>query len=153
MEIGDRALDRLRRAAWGEGTREHKAGQAAEIIRSARNYRWVGIYEVLATEIVTKGWTGEAPTFPRFKRTEGLNGEAVRLASPVIANDVTQNPSYLTTFGSTRSEMIVPVRDANGAVVGTIDVESDRIGAFGEDDVQFVERCAQELALMLRVVP
>jgi L-methionine (R)-S-oxide reductase len=143
-------LARLTRIVCDEGTREQRAREAADIIRSAGNYRWVGIYDVLESEIAAIGWTGEAPSFPRFKRTEGLNGEAVRLGRAVIANDVAQRANYLTTFGSTRSEMIVPVRDSTRGIIGTIDVESDRLDAFGEEDVRFVERCAKKIASILR---
>ena len=38
--------------------------------------------------------------------------------------------------------MIVPVRDTRGEVVGTIDVESEHVGAFGPEDQALVERCA-----------
>lgn len=40
--------------------------------------------------------------------------------------------------------MIVPVR-VNGAIVGTIDVESERVNAFGDEDRAWLERIAQAL--------
>jgi len=44
---------------------------------------------------------------------------------------VRNDPRYLTAFGNTLSEIIIPVLDEkNGAVVGTIDVESERANAF-----------------------
>ncbi len=116
------------------------------MIRAARNYRWVGIYHVLEDEIAVIGWTGDAPALPRFPRTQGLNGESARTGAPLVVNDVSRDPRYLTTFGSTRSEMIVPIRSSAGQIMGTIDVESDRVNAFGEDNVRFVEQCAMTLA-------
>jgi putative methionine-R-sulfoxide reductase with GAF domain len=41
--------------------------------------------------------------------------------------------------------MVVPVRSAIGQIVGTIDVESDRIGAFADQDRIFLEACATVL--------
>jgi len=64
----------------------------------------------------------------------------------VIVGDVTKDPRYLTTFGSTRSEMIVPaMKPAGRGVVGLIDVESERLNAFEEDDRALVERCASAI--------
>jgi len=39
--------------------------------------------------------------------------------------------------------MVVPVRSVDGRVVGTIDVESEQLGAFTEDDRRFLEACAE----------
>ena len=65
---------------------------------------------------------------------------------PVIVQDVTKDARYLSTLNSTRAEMIMPVRArAGGAVVGTIDAESDRAQAFGERDRAFLSACAEAL--------
>jgi putative methionine-R-sulfoxide reductase with GAF domain len=41
--------------------------------------------------------------------------------------------------------MIQPVLDRFGAVVGTIDVESDRVNAFGSRDEELLAACAKSL--------
>jgi GAF domain-containing protein len=90
-------------------------------------------------------WSGEGePTFPRFPVTQGLNGAAVAARETVIVNDVAIDPRYLTTFGSTQAEMIVPViQPDTGKVVGTIDVESAHKNAFADADRELLEACAQ----------
>jgi L-methionine (R)-S-oxide reductase len=127
-------------------TKESRARLIAQLIQSSRNYHWVGIYEVRSNEISALGWTGSSPpAFPTFPITQGLNGAAVSLRRTVMVNDVTSDPRYLTTFGTTRSEMIVPVLHNSGAVVGTIDVESDRANAFNDQDREALEACADAL--------
>ncbi len=122
-----------------------KAKQIAELIRDSRHYRWVGIYDIDEREIFAMAWSGnEAPAFPRFPRENGLNGTAVSSRSTVIANDVANDPRYLTTFGSTQSEVVVPVADPDSrSVLGTIDVESIERNAFGDADREFLEECAR----------
>jgi len=128
--------------------REVRAQRAAEIVRAARDYRWVGIYEVDDDRIELLGRTGvQAPVFVEFSADRGLSGEAVRTRATVVSNDVANDPRYLTAFESTGSEMIVPILGAeSGIAIGTLDVESDRLGAFSDEDRDFVERCA--IALM-----
>ena len=132
-------------------SRESKAKRIAEAIRLARDYRWVGIYEIDGSEIAVIGWSGpEAPSFPRFPITQGLNGAAVASRSAVAVNDVTLDPRYLTTFGSTQSEIVVPiVHPATKAVLGTIDVESVNKNAFTDADRAFLERCAGAVCPLL----
>lgn len=127
--------------------REVRAEHAAEAVRAARNYRWVGIYDVDDSEIELIGHTGvQAPAYIRFPIDQGLSGEAVRTRETVVCNDVASDPRYLTAFGSTGSETIVPILGAEtGMVIGTLDVESDRRDAFNDDDRSFLEACAQAL--------
>ena len=130
-----------------EAPREDRARAAAEIVRGARDYRWVGIYDVGDEEIGAIAYTGtEAPAHPRLDVSLGLSGEAVRTRMTVVSNDVAADPRYLPAFESTRSEAIVPVLGPeSGVVIGTLDVESDRTGAFSTEDVAFLEDCAAVL--------
>lgn len=124
--------------------------RAADRIRESGGYRWVGIYEVGAEEIAILAWSGEGPpAYPRFPKERGLCGAAVAARSTIVSNDVANDPRYLTTFGSTRSEVVVPIRGQTGDVVGLIDVESDRIGAFTREDVRALEASAAPLAAFL----
>jgi putative methionine-R-sulfoxide reductase with GAF domain len=101
---------------------------------------------VTSAEVVLLGYAGPgAPAHPTFPRTQGLTASAVATASTVIADDVTKDPRYLTAFGSTRSEMIVPVVRAEGEVVGTIDVESEQVAAFGAAERDLIERCGKAI--------
>jgi L-methionine (R)-S-oxide reductase len=136
---------RVLRSAEG---REAKAERIAEMIRSAGDYRWVGIYEVSGEEIAVIGWGGPGePAHPRFPITQGLSGTAVSSGEAVVVGDVTTDPRYLTAFGSTRSEIIVPVIEpATRKVVGTIDVESEQKNAFTDADRVTLERCAATIA-------
>jgi putative methionine-R-sulfoxide reductase with GAF domain len=62
----------------------------------------------------------------------------------MIVGDVRTDPRYLATFGSTLSEIIVPVLSPGGGnVIGTVDVESDKVNAFSTRDQQMIEQCAQ----------
>jgi L-methionine (R)-S-oxide reductase len=144
----DGLVAELRTVAAGAEARQVKARRAAEVIARVGGYRWVGVYDVGATEIGVLGWAGpSAPTYPTFPRSQGLNGVAVASGEPVIVQDVSQDQRYLTTLGSTRAEMIMPVRaKPSGAVVGTIDVESDRVNPFTERDRVLLSACAEVLS-------
>ena len=112
--------------------RDVRAHNAAEIVRAARGYRWVGIYDVDDDRIELIGHTGvQAPVFVEVPSDRGLSGEALR-ARATVTNE---------------SEMVVPILGAeSGIAIGTLDVEIDRGGTFTDDDRDFAERCA--IALM-----
>jgi L-methionine (R)-S-oxide reductase len=140
-------LAELRRLREISSPRPAAARNAAKLIRAAGRYRWVGLYDVLQTEITVIAWEGpEAPTYLTFPVTQGLNGAAVATKRAVIVQDVSKDPRYLTTIGGTRGEMIQPVIDHLGKVVGTIDVESDVKDAFGAHDQSLLSACAEALS-------
>ncbi len=143
---GSRLLEDVSRILRVQGDRRGKAAGVAEAIRRSGGYRWVGLYEVSEEEIVNLAFSGPgAPMYPRFPITQGLSGAAVSSGETVVVGDVTEDPRYLTAFGSTRSEIIVPVVDG-GKVVGTIDVESEEEHAFSESDRAALEHCALAVA-------
>jgi L-methionine (R)-S-oxide reductase len=129
------------------GERQDKARLAAAAVRRAGGYRWVGLYDVGPEEIRVIAWAGPgAPAHPAFPRSQGLNGAAAASGKPVIVQDVSTDARYLSTLDSTRAEMIMPVRARpGGAVIGTIDVESDRVHPFTERDLALLSVCAEAL--------
>ncbi len=145
-----RLLGEVSRVLEGDGDRERKAAGIAEAIRRSGGYRWVGLYEVTEDEIANLAFDGPgAPAHPRFPVTQGLSGAAVASGKSVMVDDVREDSRYLTAFGSTRSEIIVPVADRAGRkVVGTIDVESEQVNAFSEEDRVALERCAAAVAAL-----
>ena len=87
-------------------------------------------------------WT-RAPEHPTFPLSKGLTSAAVALKQIVNVGDVLADPRYLTAFGTTRSEIIIPVFDGEGRnVVGTIDVESEKPNAFDKDVQDLLEACS-----------
>jgi L-methionine (R)-S-oxide reductase len=121
--------------------------QTAEMIRAARDYRWVGIYKIVKNEFVVVTGTGdEPPTYPRFPITQGLCGAALESGKPVVVGDVHKDLRYLPTFHTTQSEIIVPLQNEHRRILGMLDAESDKLNAFGEEDRQFLERAAGLIA-------
>ena len=129
------------------GCRRKEMKKVAETIRAARDYRWVAIYKIVKDEFVILAGTGdEPPTYPRFPISQGLCGAALEAGKSIVVGDVHKDARYLPTFHTTRSEIIVPMRNEHRHILGMIDAESDKVNAFGEEDRQFLERAAGLIA-------
>jgi GAF domain-containing protein len=123
----------------------------ADMIREACDYRFVGIYKITRGDFVIVAKTGKCPpAYPRFPITQGLAGAAVEEKKAIMVADVHKDPRYLPTFGSTQSEIVVPVITEAGKVVGLIDVESEKLDAFTENDRDFLEHAAFLVARALK---
>ncbi len=129
------------------GCTAKRINKVAEMIRSARDYRWVGIYKIVKKDfVILTGTGGEPPAYPRFPITQGLCAAALESGKPIVVGDVQKDARYLPTFHTTRSEIIVPMRNEHRKILGMLDAESDKVKAFGEEDRQFLERAAGLIA-------
>jgi GAF domain-containing protein len=125
--------------------------RAAEMVRAERGYRWVGVYKIDRGDFVIVAGTGdEPPTYARFPTTQGLCGVVAESRETLIVGDVRKDPRWLPAFWTTQSEILVPIiSESTGRVLGAIDVESDQLDAFGEDDRDFLEHVAVLMARKL----
>jgi L-methionine (R)-S-oxide reductase len=143
--VDDDFIRRLATTAVGREAREDRARVLAELIRTGTSARWVGIYSVAGERVVNDAWSGpNAPAHPVFPATQGLTSHAITTARTVVSKDVASDPRYLSNQDDSGSELIVPVV-VGDRVVGTLDVESDRVDAFGERDVAAFEQIAAVL--------
>jgi len=124
---------------------------AAEMVRTEWKYRWVGIYKIVRGDFVIVAGTGDRPPpYARFPITQGLCGVAAEARETLIVGDVRKDARWLPAFWTTQSEIVVPIRsESKNRVVGIIDVESDKLNAFTDDDRDFLEHAAVLMARAL----
>src|ERR1700745_4023416 len=111
-------LQEIGACALAGGCTRKRMKQLVEMIRTAGNYRWLAVYKIVKDEFVILAGTGdEPPTYPRFPITQGLCGAALDSGKPIIVGDVHKDPRPLPTFHTTRSEIIVPMRNEHKQVL------------------------------------
>jgi L-methionine (R)-S-oxide reductase len=142
----DSLLSSLKHIVSTAHDRQTALEQIAALLRNAADYRWVGLYDIdhAAGLVRNVTWSGPgAPEHPTFPLTKGLTSAAVGQRQTINVGDVSADVRYLTAFGTTRSEIIVPVFDEEGkSVVGTIDIESEAPHAFDRETQAFLEACS-----------
>lgn len=144
LEEARRALEA--QLAVGDRTPELLEEACRILEHSVPWYDWVGIYLVEGDELVLAAWSGPAATeHVRIPIGQGICGAAAREGQTIIVPDVRGDPRYLQCFLSTRSEIVVPIC-RGGMVIGEIDIDSDRLAAFDEDDRVLLEWLAERLA-------
>lgn len=147
MDAGrNTVLSILKRIAATAHNRRAALEQIAALLQNSANYRWVGLYDIDHAVGLVRNitWSGPgAPEHPTFPLAKGLTSAAVEQKQTINVGDVSTDPRYLTAFGTTRSEIIVPVFDGEGkSVLGTIDIESEAPNAFDKETQDFLEACS-----------
>jgi len=123
---------------------------ACELHHAFDHFDWTGFYRVVEPGLLKIGpyqGTHGCLTIP-FDR--GVCGAAARLRRAQIVPDVREFPGYISCSSTTRSEIVVPVTTPGGVLVGVLDVDSDRLGAFdGVDETNLEKICMMVGAVYL----
>ena len=116
--------------------------------RERRHYNWVGIYFLDGKELVLGPYVGAPSPHLRIPVDKGICGAAVREGRTVNVPDVNADPRYLACSLETKSEIVVPLQ-ADGRILGELDIDSHSPSAFTPDDHALLEAVARRLALAL----
>jgi L-methionine (R)-S-oxide reductase len=109
-------------------------------------YSWVGFYMLedgaQPPVLVLGHFQGAMTPHTRIHLNQGICGAAASSGKTVVVDDVSKDSRYLACSLETKSEIVVPIF-VHGQVVGELDIDSHFPAAFGEDDRDLVEYCAQ----------
>lgn len=116
---------------------------ACEVHHSDARFDWTGFYRVTAPGLLKIGpyQGGHGCLVIPFER--GVCGFCARTQSVQLVPDVEAFPGHIACSSSTKSELVLPVFNGVGALIGVFDIDSDQPDAFTEMD-------AAELAAILR---
>ncbi|NIY99959.1 GAF domain-containing protein, partial [Salipiger sp. HF18] len=97
-------------------------------------FDWTGFYRVTAPGLLKIGpyQGGHGCLVIPFSR--GVCGACARSGQTQLVPDVEAFPGHIACASSTRSELVLPVRDRSGATIAVLDIDSDLPEAFTEAD-------------------
>lgn len=116
------------------------ATTACELHHEFDHFDWTGFYRVVAPEMMVIGPYQGTHGCLRIPFSRGVCGAAARQKSTIIVPDVNQFVDHIACSSTTRSEIVVPVFSKAGDLLGVLDVDSNTIAAFNDDDRLGLER-------------
>ncbi|EAP82250.1 hypothetical protein NAS141_10931 [Sulfitobacter sp. NAS-14.1] len=116
-----------------------------EVHHADDRFDWTGFYRVTAPELLKIGpyQGGHGCLVIPFAR--GVCGAAARTGETQLVADVDAFPGHIACASSTRSELVLPVWNGAGELLGVFDIDSNQPAAFDQTD-------ADELAAILKSV-
>ncbi|MHA2431394.1 MAG: GAF domain-containing protein, partial [Promethearchaeota archaeon] len=106
------------------------------------HYNWIGIYILKNNYLILGPWCGEQATeHTKIPVGKGICGSAAKSGKTELIENVQKDERYLACFTNTKSEIVVPIKK-NEIIIGEIDIDSDKPGAFTSDDKDFLEKIA-----------
>jgi L-methionine (R)-S-oxide reductase len=115
-------------------------------------YNWVGFYMLepgaKPPALVLEAFVGAMTPHTRIPLNQGICGAAASSGKTIVVDDVKKDPRYLACSVETRSEIVVPIF-VKGTVAGELDIDSHFPAAFGAEDQQLVQYCAEAVGKKL----
>ena len=99
---------------------------------------WVGVYLVKDDELVLGPFQGPLAC-TRIRKGKGVCGTAWETNATQLVPNVEEFPGHIACSSESKSEVVVPIRNKQGAVIGVFDIDSDVLNDFDNDDVEGLE--------------
>ncbi len=107
-----------------------------ELHHADDRFDWTGFYRVVSEGLLKIGpyQGGHGCLVIPFDR--GVCGAAARTGEVQLVAEVDAFPGHIACASSTRSEIVLPVQDVSGRLIGVLDIDSDQPDAFDEADAE-----------------
>lgn len=107
---------------------------ACELHHSDDRFDWTGFYRVTAPRLLKIGPYQGGHGCLQISFDRGVCGAAARTGQVQLVDDVDSFPGHIACASSTRSELVIPFYDAQGSLIGVLDIDSDQPAAFDQND-------------------
>ena len=133
----------------GEADMTANLANIAAVLKEAFSFFWVGFYLVKGGELVLGPFQGPVAC-TRIDFDQGVCGHAYTTREMVIVPNVDEFPGHIACASASRSEIVIPIFDADGLVFGVLDVDSDKLGDFDTTDADGLAKVANLIERAIR---
>ncbi|KIC27692.1 GAF domain-containing protein [Leisingera sp. ANG-M6] len=118
---------------------------ACEVHHADGRFNWTGFYRVVAPELLKIGPYQGGHGCLQIPFSRGVCGAAARTGVVQLVPDVDAFPGHIACASSTRSELVLPVWNGAGELIGVFDIDSDQSDAFTQEDAGQLEAILRQV--------
>lgn len=107
---------------------------ACEVHHSDDRFDWTGFYRVVAPALLKIGPYQGGHGCLVIPFTRGVCGAAARTREVQLVADVDAFEGHIACSTTTKSEVVIPVVNGNGDLLGVFDIDSNQPNAFTQED-------------------
>ncbi len=113
---------------------------ACEVHHADARFDWTGFYRVTEPNLLKIGPYQGGHGCLHIPFDKGVCGAAARTGQVQLVPDVDAFPGHIACASSTRSELVIPVRNSAGNIIAVFDIDSDQPDAFRDADAEALDR-------------
>jgi len=122
----------------GETDQVAVMANVAAAIHLEMGFWWTGFYRVQNGELVLGPFQGPVACM-HIGYGKGVCGSSWKQGETIVVPDVEQFPGHIACSSESRSEIVVPVRSADGEMIAVLDIDSKDLATFDEVDKLWLE--------------
>lgn len=131
-------IPQIRSVVEGEPDITANFANIAAALKETFSWWWVGFYLVKEDELVLGPFQGPIAC-TRIGYGKGVCGKAWKEKKSLFVPDVEAFPGHIACNAASVSEIVVPIYNGVGEVIGVLDVDSERYDVLDETDVRYLE--------------
>jgi L-methionine (R)-S-oxide reductase len=105
---------------------------------------WVGFYMLKEGRLTVGPYQGPLACL-ELEKDKGVCWAGINQGRAIVVPDVHLFPGHIACDSRSRSEIVVPVRNAEGSIIGVLDIDSNLTGNFDDTDAVHLERIVKNL--------
>ena len=121
------------------------ANASALLYNALENINWAGFYLIEDKKLILGPFQGK-PACIEIPMGKGVCGTAAACGQTVLVPDVHKFEGHIACDGASNSEIVIPLVNSYGEVVGVLDIDSPLFDRFSEEDKLGLEKFAQILS-------
>lgn len=120
------------------------------LLEQVPHYDWVGFYFVNGDkkELKLGPYAGAETAHTTIPFGKGICGQVAESNRSFIVEDVRKESNYIACSLNVRSEIVIPIF-CDGINIGQIDIDSNTVNAFGEEDENLLKFICTQVASIL----
>jgi GAF domain-containing protein len=118
----------------------------ASLLHHAFGFLWTGFYRRVTPDLLRVGPYQGTLGCLEIQVGRGVCGTAAAERRTIVVPDVSRFPGHIACDARARSEIVVPVLDAAGALLAVLDVDSAVTGTFDDADRAGLEHLVRRFA-------
>lgn len=107
------------------------------------DFFWTGFYLLTPDgRLVVRTYQGPVACM-ELEKNVGVCWAGINRKESIVVPDVEKFPGHIACDSRSKSEIVVPVKNADGFVIGVLDVDSDKFNTFNEVDRNMLEKIVE----------
>jgi GAF domain-containing protein len=114
---------------------------AAVLHNKMDGFFWTGFYFLTDGELTVRLYQGPVAC-QILKKDTGVCWAGINQKQTIVVANVHDFPDHIACDSRSLSEIVVPVHDKSGTIVGVLDIDSKETGTFDQTDQLYLEKIA-----------
>ena len=103
---------------------------------------WTGFYLLNDGKLQVAPYQGSLACI-NLKKDSGVCWAGINDEETIIVADVNSFPGHIACDSRSASEIVIPVKNVNGEIIGVMDVVSSELNSFDEIDAHWLEKIVE----------